>query len=385
MHFFSPGMAAFAQEPNEKVVSQEFLGGSTTIVDIEIIRHIAVEIVPWDEPNIKIVYRYNPDWYKDLSGVALSELGFGVRQYGSRQLITVSALKHDSINTTVISSPADYIIIDGKKYYKVASIGETTTGIASYSRSSVTFYIPKNKKLVLKLLGNGNVTITGDLIEADITFQNRNSTTLKAKSIKKLYLKARYPKASFDTIGEAAIDIVGGKLVIKKIGRLNAKTSYTSVQIALAEEINFLSTQSDEYNIDVLGSLRGSKEYGVCKIGTLKKGIDLAGSTDILISDIRPESEQIKIKSSQGTLALPVKNLKNYSIDINAPGAILLLTDDIRRGIIADTNGKDQDNLARFLGPGMVKINSNVGDVKSKHTVFEINCQNCTINFRSQE
>ena len=56
-----------------------------------------------------------------------------------------------------------------------------------------------------------------------------------------------------------------------------------------------------------------------------------------------------------------------------------------RKELLLIPNGKNEGNLARFLGPGMVKVNSNVGNVKGKHTIFEINCPNCTITFRSQE
>jgi len=48
-----------------------------------------------------------------------------------------------------------------------------------------------------------------------------------------------------------------------------------------------------------------------------------------------PEANMLKIISARVTLNLPVRNLKNYSIDINGSGSTLLLTEDIRKGILS--------------------------------------------------
>ncbi|MCW3119862.1 MAG: hypothetical protein JWM28_3944 [Chitinophagaceae bacterium] len=410
---FTISIKAIVQEVKVKAVSNEFSSGNTTAIDIEIQRDMNVEIVPWEGANVKIVYQYNPGWYKELSDAIFSDLGFNMVQSGSAEKITVGSmpLKYFRVNRPPSSSQSDYIVIDGKKYFRGPEKTEsqadnfpteivrlsdypvidekknykgpekTEARADNFPREKVTFYIPRSKKLILKLYYNGSITIAENLIEADIT-TSFGGSTLKAKSIQKLSLKAYYPRASFDTIGEAFIDVMGGQLFIKKITKLNAQSRYASVQINSAEEVNLISSQSDVYVIEQIGTLTGSQKFGVCRINVLNKDINMEESSDIVIKNIMPGAGILKIKSTQVTLNLPVSNLKNYSLSVNGSGSTLQLTEDIRKGTVSGGSAGNEPAPVKFGGPGSVKFTSNVGDINGSHTVFDINCLSCNISFK---
>ncbi|MDB5210218.1 MAG: hypothetical protein JWQ30_1045 [Sediminibacterium sp.] len=410
---FTISIKAIVQEVKVKTVSDEFSSGNTTAIDIDIQRDVNVEIVPWEGANVKIVYQYNPGWYKELSDAPFSDLGFTTIRSGSTQMIAAVSmpLKYFRINKPRSSSQSDYVVIDEKKYYRSSEKAENQADnfptekvrLSDYSvqdekkyyrspekieantdnlpKEKLTLYIPKNKKLILKLYYSGSITIAEDLVEADIT-TSFGGTTLKAKSIQKLSLKAYYPRASFETIQEALIDVIGGQLFIKKITRLNAQSRYASVQINSAEEVNLISSQSDEYIIDQIGILTGSQKFGVCRINELNKAINMEESSDIVVKNIMPGAGILKIKSTQVTLKLSVSNLKNYSLSVNGSGSTLQLTDDIRKGIVPGGSAGSESTPVTFAGPGSVKFTSNVGDVNGKHTVFDINCLSCHISFK---
>ncbi|MEO8172708.1 MAG: hypothetical protein ABI581_06480 [Sediminibacterium sp.] len=373
-------VVAVTQEVKVKEISDEFPGGNAPAIDLDIQRDVNVEIVPWDETRVKVVYRYNQAWYKELSTVWISDLGFTVTQSASSQKLSVASMPERYFNTNKPPSSiqSDYIVIDEKKYHRS---GRTEPQADNSSREKLTVYIPRNKKLILKLYYNGSVTIAGDLAEADIT-TSFGGSNFKAKSIQKLWLKAYYPRASFENIGEAEVDVMGGQLFIKKIAKLNARSRYAAVQIGSAEEVNLLLSQSDEYVIEELGTLTGAQKFGVVRINALSKNISMDESSDIVIKNILPGTELLKIKSTQVTLKLPVSNLKNYYLSVNGSGSTVLLTEDIRKGIVGTGHLGNVLSPVAFSGPGTAKFTSRVGDTNEKHTVFDISCLSCNVSFR---
>ena len=366
----------FGQPAKLEEIKQEF-SSHANAVEINIQRSIQVEIIPWDGNMLKVVYRYDISARQNLAIQSLQQSGIEISQSADREIIHVNA-----VNDTVADS-SRYIVKNGKTYYKVNPNKPTLPMDLFGNVDVVFFYIPRKNKLILKLHRHAKVTIREDLLEAEISTTGNGGCTLTAKSIGKLYFNGSYPQATFDSIERGTFKVTGGHLLIRKANILSWQSRYASAKIGVANEITLLSSQSDQFTVDELKSLRGSQEHGLFIIGILKKEIDVAGTGGISISTISSEAISIKIKSDGEVLNLPVKQLKNYAVQINAPRGILLLTEQVRKGIV-EVDSAEENSLARFLEPDKAKLHSNVGNVKGKHTLFDITCAGCTINFRTQ-
>ena len=189
----------------------------------------------------------------------------------------------------------------------------------------------------------------------DITNSN-----LDLESAKDLKLTSKYGNSTIGEIKTGEIDFMNGNLIFNSVGEIDLDTKYSTVEIANAKKINFSST-NDEYEIDEVGEMAGRKNYGNLRISKLISLIEITGTNaDMKIKNIASTVSSIKIDDKYASLRLPIKNLKDYNLDIKGTYNTVYPTDEasVSANSVKSTDGS------------------------GKGTVFQIKCTNCTIDLK---
>lgn len=384
--YLVPGINAICQQQNVILVREEINLGSTT-VEINNKKNIPIEIIPTNNSMLKIVFECDtslimPEGPADK----LSSFRFDIRLVDGKTTIISNPFspkgKIEAIPNISTPGPGDYVVVDGIKYYrnnppKISAL--PTQSATNPFVNKATFYVPKGRKLQI-INSRGEIVLAEDLIQADIEM---SGGTLQIKSLQTLNLKSTFSDIQLGTISNATIEINGGQLYIEKVNELDIDSRYTQPRIKSAGTIKMISL-ADNFTIDEVESITGAKTYGSCIVGTLKRRVSFekGKGMSLQIQNISPGAETVKISSSNDSLILPVWNLKNYSIQINAPGnSELWLTEAIRNGV-STTRQNTESSPVFFGNSGSVKFTSKVGDTNGKHTVFDIECLSCVIKFK---
>jgi hypothetical protein len=374
----SVGSKSFAQE---KKITEDISANGINVIEVDNKKSMTLEFVPWNGADLKISYTYNTSQAPSgTTDTKLNGLGFEITHGNGKVTVICNPVNDKSISTAA----NDHIVIDGKTYYrdnaKRADEAATDNKQKPANSGTAIFYIPKGRELIISNAGSANVVIPNAMEQADVEM---NGGDLRVDSMKKLNLKSVFASISLKAINRAAININGGQLYIEKIGSLAISSSYTQPRIGTADSIHLVSSLADNYTVEHLGTLTGTKTFGSFIIMTLEKSIVLekGKANSVQIKTIMPGASLIKVSSSNESLVLPVSNLKNYAIKINAPNnSELTLTDAIRQGMLISE--KTRMLPVRFGDDGSVTLNSKTGNVNGQHTVFDIECFSCKIIFK---
>ena len=328
-------------------ITEEFQLGSAKSVVIDNKKSVAMKIVPWNNSMIKVAVECDTSAiYPNGDVNKLSTYEFKIKRSRGRLM--------------VYSDPFNYIR------------GSSDSFANSY-RINVSIYFPKQTNLVILNSGHADISLSGDAEQVEV---NMNGGSLQTKGISTLVLNSVFSEISLGTIVEGAINIKGGQLSIHKIDELAINSQYTQPKIGEANAISMVSV-SDHYTIREVGTLIGKKVFGSCHIEVAKGKIDLKGtSIGLQIADIRPEVGLVRIKTVNDSLLLHVGKLVNYSVNVDAEGqSEFSLTEAIR-------NGSPNANASSFETSRATKFTSTVGDMKQRHTVFDISGFGIVINFK---
>jgi len=315
-----------------------------------------INVVSWNEDKVKVVVA----GYTKLNAASIDEklekLGITIHQLG--MMLNISIKEGDYSNVSInenginIESEEGTVIIDSVNGVKIEKSG---------LKKSITIYVPKNSKLGVNSK-YGNVNFKNEFRQLNLDVTNGNVDLEKASS---LMLTSKYANFTGGDIGEAEIDFINGNFTVNNIDNGTLDTKYSNVEITTAKVINFSST-NDEYEMDEVGEVKGTKNYGNFRIGKLTGSIEMAGTNaDIKVRNVAASVTNIKFDDKYADIRMPLKALKNYSVKFAGAYSTVYANFDI-----INKEGGD-DNF---------KFSANVGS--GANTKIDIKCINCTVDMK---
>ena len=371
-----------------KQVSVEVNAGRGSEVSIDNTSR-ELEIKTWNEPKVKVVTTIyyegdasslsDADWFEKLN-LSVKALGSSVR-IKSGTVSSGGSYEAMGNSYSWSSSPANGVAIFNGN-------GETV-GTKGNSTRLVTIYLPKENKLVIESK-YADVTIADNLNKLTADMTNGN---LEVQDITSLTLRSKYANVNTGNLQSAEIEFINGHLTIKDADDLDLDTKYSTVDLASANKINMIST-NDDYDIEEVGNLQGQKNYGNLRIAKLDKSLEMDGTNaDVKVRNIAAGADVIRIDNKYSDIRLPLRNLKNYTINYTGPYSTVYgnfdkqpytgkafkaasaeeaLEEKIKNQITESLNGE------KTVGDD--KFTAVVGD--GKGTSIDMRCQNCTVDFK---
>ena len=336
-----------------------------------------LEIKTWSESKVKVVTTV----YFDGDGNKLSDeewfekLNIGVKSLGNSVRIKAGTL-----------SSGGSVEVMGNTYSWSSGIGD---GNNSGTKRMITIYVPKDNKLEIESKYS-DITIDDNInkLTADITNGN-----LDVQDVNGLTLRSKYANVSSGNLQTAEVEFTNGHFSTKEVGEIDLDTKYSTVDIASANKINLVST-NDDYDIEEVSDIQGQKNYGNLRISKLNKSIEMDGTNaDIKVRSISPSTETIKFDNKYADIRLPLRNVKNYTI--NYIGAYSTVYGNFEKKPYTGKAFKMSSSLKETLAEKMKALNestngdddnsnnkfsASVGD--GRGTEIDMRCQNCTVDFK---
>lgn len=305
---------------------------------------------------------------------AVSNVGKkSIKIHSSNRNIELQSWKEDKIKIT--SSISNVENQSAETLEKFISVREMSTSIninintvnwggPNSSKKEITIYVPQSSKISLDSK-YGNVTLKNDFDNIDLDITNGN---LDAENIGQLKLESKYGNANFAEIKNGEVDFMNGNFSASSIGEAELDTKYSNIEIGTVKKLDFTST-NDEYEIDEVKDIVGRKNYGNLRISKLTAAIDIAGTnTDVKIKSIASSVTSIKFDDKYANLRLPLKNLKDYNVDIK--GTYNTVYPDKQTTDLENKYVTELDNSYNF---------KNGTGTSAK---VQIKCSNCTIDLK---
>lgn len=416
-----------AQKPQTREVTTEAAiakGSSVRIVGA----NRRLNIKSWDQAKVKVSVQvaYDSSINTNSNEEWLEALGISLKAFSNR--VDIVANRSGNLRTTGSSNEVTVVGYGKKKALQptaqqrasemayadaVNSRLGTTRGIIPgqqlYTSADVLFpsvvnivsmdiMVPAGSKLDISNQ-YGDVTIGMNLDEAKLDISNG---ALDMQDVKILELTGKYCNANFGNIEKAEIEFSNGTFHAQNIGDLDLDSKYSTIEFEKGKYL-YLRSQADNITIDEIDKVDGRKTYGSIRLDMLNGNFDLEGNNvDIKIRNINPQVEMIKINNKYGDVRLPVKNLKNYFVDfagyystVFTPFPKTIVKEEEKKPAEAGTGSSEQEltemalageyfqrssTLAGEMAPK--RFTGTVGDVKSKHTRFQLTCHSCTVDFK---
>jgi len=324
-----------------------------------------IEVKTWSESKVKISVASSVFQGSNNSFQSLDAMNVYPKLLGNSLIIKANAINNASANSS-----------------KDAAIGENNWTFENdiSIKKTVTIYLPRENKLSIESK-YADVSVTDYLKRLNVDITNGSLELGKINSLK---LRSKYANVSINEVQNGEIDFINGKLSIQNLGEVDLDTKYSTVEIGNAKKINFKST-NDEYELEDIAILEGSKNYGNLRISKLTESIQLDGTNaDIKIKYIGSQTKSIWIDNKYADLRIPLKNIKNF--DFSYDGTYSTIYKNF--AVYANTiNGSNNSNISSLEDSKITtgdlqnsKFKANVGT--GKDAKIEIKCQNCTVDLK---
>ena len=348
----------------------------------------SIQIKTWDGPNVKVtttVYYEgegskvsDEEWFEKLN-ISVKSLGNSIR-IKSGTVSNGGSYNLNGNSWAWSSGGGGVAIFNGD--------GENI-GTKNNLKRIITIYLHKENKLDIESK-YADVTIASNIgkLNADIT-----NGSLELQDVNTFILRSKYANVSAGNIKNAEIEFINGRFNAKDIEDLDIDTKYSTVEIASAKKVNLIST-NDEYEFDELGMLQGRKNYGNLRITKLTKSIDMDGTNaDVKVRNILAGVDVIKFNNKYADIRLPLRNLKNYTVNYNGPFSNVYANFEkkpwegkeeaiTKKDGLANQIRSMQREVEKAYGGdnSESKFTATVGD--GKGTKIDMKCQNCTVDFK---
>lgn len=356
--------------------------------------HRSLEIKTWDNPKIKVTTTV---YYQGEDTKIPDEVWFEKLNITFKTMTNLIRIKSGMVNSGVVYgygsvntwSPASSSGQGGS----VAVFDDEGKNIGTKNniKRIVTIYLPKENKLDVESK-YADLNLVGNFTKLSAEITNGN---LEVENVKDLILRSKYSNVNITKANMLEAEFINGRLNIIEVTEADLDTKYSTIEVGTATKLSVKSS-NDEYEIEELGSINARKNYGNLRITKLKNSIEMEGTNaDVKIRNIDAAVSLIAINNKYADLRLPMRNVKNYSVEYSGPYSTIYSnfekkplpsepikkSDDVvastirsvNRSIAAAYNGDDDcDCNDRFK--------ATVGD--GKGTKVEIKCQNCTVDFK---
>jgi hypothetical protein len=202
-----------------------------------------------------------------------------------------------------------------------------------------------------------------------------NHASLQLYDCKKTTVRGNYAFVKARHIDNSSIEINNGELMIKEMLKADITSKNSSVSIMTSNDITIHSTD-DQYDLDVINNLHGTKDFGDLRIVRIKGSIELVGNNaDIKIRNILPSVSLIRIDNKYAAMELPVAGLTNYTVAFEGKFTKVLAS-------FAKQDTPNQSTPAVDGPPADASFKAAIGDNKGAHTEFKLSCSTCTVDFK---
>ncbi len=368
-----------------KEVSIELSASKMTDVYIESTSR-PLEIKVWDQPKVKVVTTIyfegdanklsDEEWFEKLN-ISVKATNGSVRIKSGT--VGSGSYSFNGNNYAWSSAGADGIAIFNGEGDNI----KTKSNVKRW----ITVYMPKDNKLDIENK-YADITITANINKLHLDITNGNVEMQDANT---LLLRSKYSNVNMGNVKLAEVDFINGRFTAKDLQELDMDTKYSTVEIATLKKATLRST-NDEYEIEEVGQLQGRKNYGNLRITKLTNSIELDGTNaDVKVRNIAPSVDVIKIDNKYADLRLPLRNLKNYSINYIGPWSTVYgnfdkkpLKADVKTTSVERSLSDDMRELKKVVvtidKDNDSNFSASAGD--GKGTKIDIKCQNCTVDFK---
>ncbi|MDP3394344.1 hypothetical protein [Sediminibacterium sp.] len=371
-----------------KEVSQEISTSKSPDIYIDnTSRNIQIKI--WDQSKVKVVTTV----YYEGDGKLSDEEWFEKMNLSLKSIGTTVRVKSGTISGGSYTINGNTFGWSGSTGVAVFNDKGESIGNKSNTKRMVTIYVPAASKLDIDSK-YADVQLTGNYGNATVDISNGS---LEAESFSKLYLRSKYSNVTMENATIAEIEFMNGRFSAKEIGEADLDTKYSTIEIASAKKVVFRST-NDEYEIEDANELRGRKNYGNFRITKLNGSLEMDGTNaDVKIRSVGANLDLIKIDNKYADIRIPLRNIKNYSVKFI--GAYSTVYGNFEKEPIVEEKlkpllkEKETDALAKQL----VEINRSITRYsqsrdnesnfsakvgEGKGLKIDMNCQNCTVDFK---
>lgn len=361
-----------------------------------------LELKTWNQPKIRMVLIISDTTSEKISvDEMLAKKRIRVTEFTS--LLEIDAQYGGIINQASYQNPSNISSnIAGGTGDVLAGTGRPITAASSFYKSSLQkmiIYYPENVSLKINCKYS-DVRFPGNIQNAEIDLY---TCQMEAADFKNIRINANSSFVIIGNIEKGTIDFKIGNLRVETIADAEMTTYASTVEIRKVKKLNIRSS-NDEYLIDEAEQIQGRKTYNVMRIDKITGLIDLVGNNfDLKLRTIDAKTELVRVINQYGNLRLPVRGLNNYQVDFRGKYSKAYTVFDInfQKGDKKPTtlterqqseagypnNANYQNHVYYSEGvfqPGGSPDNftATVGDTKAKHTRFDLSCNSCTVDFK---
>lgn len=285
-----------AEPENEKTISVEadLENGIDLLLESE---RRTVEVKTWDKPRVKITTTVVYHGESNLSDEAWFEkLNISWKKFGgSFRIMSKGINSFDSYGTS-----GNFAVFEGDG--KPARLVN--------KKRVLTIYVPQQLKVEADIR-SGELNFSGKLASLKLVSSN---ASISAGDVDRLIMRSQHDNVSIQNVKDGEIEINNSRVSIRNAGDIDIDSKYTNIEILTVNKATIRSS-NDEYDIDNARSIRGRKNYGTLRIGTLLNSIDMEGANaDIKIRHFDAGATLVKLDNKYADLRLPASDIKNYSV-----------------------------------------------------------------------
>lgn len=405
-----------------------------------------IEIRTWPEAKVKIEALVNVEEKKaaTIKEDELMEIGgLALKSFGNRidiQSVSPSIADGTSgrIKQFIVDGKGTVLTTNSQAtalYEKLPILYKSGADDSRWSESAIrkmTIYIPDGCRLDIDNKFT-NITIINDIGEGRFKMSRSN---LDARNFRKLNIIADFYNINISDVDEAELELESGSFTAAAMRTVDLDSKSSEIDYEGGDQL-YLRSQSDRIIVDDIARVDGRKTYGDLRIGKLRTAIDIEGANaDIKIRTITTDVESVKINDKYADLRLPLKNTLNFDVAFKGDNSTVFapfekqttteleLTlepvnieelkaelyghspkaqrathgglsqeafDKLRVEVLKTPIEKRtqviNDIIARYeklkigrVGPASFKGSG--GNITGKHTVFNIICNQCTVDFK---
>jgi hypothetical protein len=295
----------------KKAISQEIT--LPRALDIIIDQRRNLSIKTWNENKVKIETTVQLETESQLTDEQwLEKLGINLKLFGSTVRLKSTTESFFPIPGVTVTS--GNVFRSTPRQWSNSGVYKGTGELRGTIKGDrlVTLYIPAQSALEID---NKNCVLK---IEANIKSLIMENTygNIDAMNIDKLYIRSTQGSFTAGTIADGDIELSNTRLTLKNLAKGSLTSKYATIEIETTGDLK-LTSNNDEIDIDDAGSVSGLKNYGSLRINQLQKSLQIEGlNSDIKLRTINSSVDQIKIFNRNADLRLPIRELKDYMVEI---------------------------------------------------------------------
>jgi hypothetical protein len=224
----------------------------------------------------------------------------------------------------------------------------------------LTITVPENITLDIDN-SNGNIMIQDNINKLILDTKNGNVNTA---DIEELLLESFSGNFEMGNIKKAEMDVNGSKFSIGSIGQMTLDTKFSSFEMEQVDNLELGNSQSDNFEINELGGIKGGLSFSNFKIQKLSRSADLnLNSGSFKVKNVLPSVSKIIMEGKYSELDFNLKNVTGYNI------AAKTIYSTIREsGKFFESEEKEEEYINKKGNGG--------------NTTISLKCNSCTLTFK---